>query len=424
MSGIGTPLTAPSVPSLDVVRLRRDFPILAQTVNGHPLAYLDNAATSQKPQAVIDSIRGFYEEYNANVHRGLYELSRKATDAYEEARSIVAGWIGAPSASELVFTKGTTEAVNLVASSWGNANLKPGDEILLSEMEHHSNIIPWQLVAQRTGAALRYLGLDDEGRLTLDELPGILSGGKVRIASIAHVSNALGTINPVSEIARQVHAAGALFFVDGAQGAAHHPVDVSDLGVDFYAFSGHKMCGPTGIGALWVKREVLEEMPPYQGGGEMIDLVGKNTSTWAELPHKFEAGTPNIAGAIGFAAAVRYLDSVGSEAILRHEQALVRHALAELQQSPGVRLFGPSDPCDRAGVVSFRMDSAHPHDISTVLDREGIAIRAGHHCAQLVMQRFEVGATARASFYLYNTLDEVDRLVRSLDTVRSIFDGD
>lgn len=392
-------------------------------MNGHRLAYLDNAATSQKPQVVIDAIRGYYEAYNANVHRGLHELSLKATEAYEEARSTVAGWIGAPSPSELIFTRGTTEAVNLVASSWGRVNLKPRDEILLSELEHHSNIIPWQLLAQQTGATLRYLGLNDEGRLRLDDLPEILSGGRVRIAAIAHVSNALGTINPVSEIAREVHAAGALFFVDGAQGAAHHPVDVSDLGADFYAFSGHKMCGPTGIGALWARKEILEGMPPYQGGGEMIDLVGKNSSTWAELPHKFEAGTPNIAGAIGFAAAVRYLNSIGSEAILRHEQALVRHALAALQQSPGVRLFGPSDVRARAGVVSFRMDAAHPHDISTVLDREGIAIRAGHHCAQLVMQHFKVGATARASFYFYNTLDEVDRLVRSLDTVRSIFDG-
>ena len=425
MSGIGpgSESTVPVMPSLDVEALRGDFPILSQTVNGHPLAYLDNAATSQKPQIVIDAILSYYQEYNANVHRGLHELSQRATDAYEEARRTVAGWIGAPSPRELIFTKGTTEAVNLVASSWGDANLKAGDEILLSELEHHSNIVPWQLLSERTGATLRYLPLDDDGRLILDDLPAILSSGRVRIGSIAHVSNALGTINPVAEIARQLHQAGALFFVDGAQGAAHHPVDVSDLGADFYAFSGHKMCGPTGIGALWARGEILAEMPPYQGGGEMIDLVGKEGSTWAQLPHKFEAGTPNIAGAIGFAAAVRYLGAVGPEAILRHEQALVRHALAELRQSSGVRLFGPSDARDRAGVVSFRMDSAHPHDISTILDREGVAIRAGHHCAQLVMQRYGVGATARASFYLYNTVEEVDRLVRALDTVRSIFGG-
>ncbi len=420
MSATPATSTAQQVTSLDVERVREDFPILTQCVNGYPLAYLDNAATSQKPQAVSDALRDYYQSDNANVHRGLHELSRRATDAYEGARGTVAGWIRAPSPSELIFTRGTTEAINLVAASWGEANLRPGDEILLSELEHHSNLVPWQLLARKTGATLRYLELNDEGQLILDDLPRILNEGRVRIAAIAHVSNALGTINPVAQIARQVHQAGALILVDGAQGAAHHPVDVQELGADFFAFSGHKMCGPTGIGALWVRGEVLDEMPPYQGGGEMIDLVERDSSTWAAPPHKFEAGTPNIAGAIGMAAAVTYLESVGPEAILRHEQALVAYALEALGGSPGVRLFGPPAH-ERAGVVSFRMAEAHPHDISTVLDREGVAIRAGHHCAQLVMQHFEVGATARASFYLYNTREEVDRLVQGLETVRSIF---
>ena len=416
--------TISPIPTLDVARVREDFPILSQTVNGYPLAYLDNAATSQKPLAVIEELRRYYENDNSNVHRGLHELSRRATDAYEGARNTVASWIGAPSESELIFTRGTSESINLVASSWGDSSLKPGDEILLSEMEHHSNLVPWQLLARRTGATLRYLELDSDGRLILDDLPRILGEGRVRIAAIAHVSNSLGTINPVAEIARQVHEAGALVAVDGAQSAAHHPVDVGQLGADFFAFSGHKMCGPTGIGALWVRREVLEGMPPYQGGGEMIDLVERESSTWAALPHKFEAGTPNIAGAIGMAAAIRYLESIGSEAILHHEQELVAHALDALGDSPDVQLFGPPDPKERSGVVSFRMSEAHPHDISTVLDREGIAIRAGHHCAQLVMKRFGVGSTARASFYLYNTKEEVDRLVRGLETVRSIFGGE
>ena len=420
MSGTGVATHPPRSSVLDVETIRRDFPILEERVNGHPLTYLDSAATAQKPSAVLDALRNYYESDNANVHRGLHELSRRATEAYEAARVTVAEWIGAPSPSEIVFTRGTTESINLAAASWGEANLRPGDEILLTEMEHHSNLVPWQLVAKKTGATLRYLEIDDVGRLVLDALPGILGGGRVRIVAVAHVSNALGTINPVGEIARQVHGAGALLLVDGAQGAGHHPVDVGELGADFYAFSGHKMCGPTGSGALWVRREVLEEMPPYQGGGEMIDLVQRHESTWARLPHKFEAGTPNIAGAIGMAAAARYLRAVGPEKILAHEQELTEYAIGTLAEIPGLRLFGPPAG-ERAGILSFRMDEAHPHDISTVLDREGVAIRAGHHCAQLVMERFRVGAMARASFYLYNTREDVDRLVRGLETVRSIF---
>ncbi len=421
MNTSGPTSRKPALPTLDVERIRADFPILSQEVNGHPLAYLDNAATSQKPNSVLQALDGYYRRDNANVHRGLHELSRRATDGYEGARKVVAEWIGASSPAEIVWTRGTTESINLVAAAWGGENLKEGDEILLTEMEHHSNLVPWQLVARRTGARLRYLELDDEGRLRLDQLPGILERGRVRIAAITHVSNALGTINPILEIARRIHEAGALLLVDGAQGAAHHPVDVSELEADFYTFSGHKMCGPTGIGALWGREALLEAMPPYQGGGEMIHTVERDSSTWAEIPHKFEAGTPNIAGAVAMAAAVEYLRSVGTEAILAHEQSLVAYALERLAERPGVRLFGPRAPTERAGVVSFAVESVHPHDVATILDSEGVAIRAGHHCTQLVMQRLGVAATARASFYLYNTREEIDRLVQGLDTVDSIF---
>ncbi len=406
---------------LDPGALRHDFPVLDQEVHGRSLVYLDNAATSQKPRQVIEAIERYYRHDNANVHRGLHELSRRATDGYEGARARVAGWIGAAGPSEVVWTRGATEAINLVATAWGDANLREGDEILLTEMEHHSNLVPWQLLAARTGARLRYLELDDEGRLRLEGLPPILEGGRVRIAAISHISNALGTINPVAEIARLVHDAGGLVLVDGAQGAAHGGVDVRALDADFYVFSGHKMCAPTGIGVLWGREALLDSMPPWQGGGEMISLVERDHSTWADLPHKFEAGTPNIAGAIALHAAIDYLESVGPERILAHEQALVAQTLEALRAIPGVRLFGPPRAEDRAGGVSFTMESAHPHDISTILDAEGVAVRAGHHCAQLVMKRYGVPATARASFYLYNTPDDVERLVEGLETVRGIF---
>jgi cysteine desulfurase / selenocysteine lyase len=320
----------------------------------------------------------------------------------------------------VIWTRGTTEGINLVAATWGELHVGEGDEIVLSEMEHHSNIVPWQLLAARKGARLRYIPVTDEGTLDLDGLDGLLSP-RTRLVAVGHVSNALGTIHPVAEIARRVRAAGARLLVDGAQGAAHHPVDVAELGADFYAFSGHKLCGPTGIGALWARRELLEEMPPYQGGGEMISVVERDHSTWAALPHKFEAGTPNIAGAVGLAAALDYLEEVGPASILHHEQELVAYALERLSALPGIRLFGPPDPRGRAGVVSFLLGDAHAHDISTILDTEGIAIRAGHHCAQLLMRRYGVAATARASFYLYNTRDEVDRLAEGLETVRQIF---
>jgi cysteine desulfurase / selenocysteine lyase len=406
---------------MDVASIRRDFPALHQEVNGHPLVYLDNAATSQKPVQVLDAIRRYYEHDNANVHRGIHELSRRATEAYEEARVRVARFLGTDDPGEVIWTRGTTEGINLVAASWGGANLRPDDEIVLSEMEHHSNLVPWQLVAARTGAKLRYVDLSDDGELDLDSLDRILAGGRVRMAALGHISNALGTIHPVREIADRVHAAGALLCVDGAQGAPHAPVDVEALGADFYAFSGHKLCGPTGMGVLWGRRALLEAMPPYMGGGEMIDRVERDMSTWAELPHTFEAGTPNIAGAIGMAAALDYLEGIGPEAVLAHEQALVGYALDRLGGMDDVRLFGPRDPSRRAGVISFLVSDAHAHDISTVLDAEGIAIRAGHHCTQLLMRRFGVPATARASFYLYNTMEEVDRLVDAVDRVRRLF---
>ena len=405
---------------LDQTALRAQFPTLAQEVGGHPLVYLDNAATSQKPQYVLDALAAYYERDNANVHRGIHELSRRATVAFEEARVKLANFLGAADSAELVWTRGTTEAINLVASSWGMDTLGEGDEILLSSMEHHSNVIPWQLVARRTGARLRYIEMDEQGRLILDDLPELLSD-RTRIVAISHISNALGTVNPVREIAELAKRVGALVLVDGAQAVPHRRVDVQELGCDFYAFSGHKMCGPTGSGGLWARRELLESMPPYQGGGEMIRNVGREESTWAEIPHKFEAGTPNIAGAIALGAAVDFLDEVGFDAIAEHERELLAYALERLDDLGGVQVYGPTDLSERSGVISFTMGDAHPHDISTILDSSGIAIRAGHHCAQLVMQHFGISATARASFYLYNSTEDVDRLIDGLASVKEIF---
>ncbi len=406
--------------ALDPTKIRREFPALSQTVNGHPLVYLDSAATSQKPRAVLSTLEHYYQHDNANVHRGIHELSRRATIAYEEARAKVAAWINAPEADELVWTRGTTEAINLVATAWGLDNVGEGDEILISTLEHHSNIIPWQLLARRTGAQIRYLEIDEQGRLILDDLGSLLSG-RTKVVALGHVSNALGTVNPIKQIASAAHEVGALVVIDGAQGAVHTEVDVQDLGVDCYAFSGHKMCGPTGIGALWARKDLLEAMSPYQGGGEMIHFVGRDESTWAKVPHKFEAGTPNIAGAIGMGAAVDFLLEVGMEAIAAHERDLLLYALDQVGSIPGIRIYGPESVDEHSAVVSFTLGDAHPHDISTILDSEGIAVRAGHHCAQLVMKHFGVAATARASFYLYNTTDDVDRLVEGLETVRGIF---
>ncbi len=408
------------VARLDPMALRRSFPALDQTVNGKPLVYLDNAATSQKPRAVIEALRSYYEHDNANVHRGIHELSRRATIAFEEARAKVAGWIGAADASEVVWTRGTTEALNLVAWAWGLDNVGEGDEIVLSVLEHHSNLVPWQLLARRTGARLRFIELDDQGRLVLGDLRSLLSD-RTKLVAISHVSNALGTVNPVREIADAAHEVGALVVVDGAQGAVHMAVDVQELGADCYAFSGHKMCGPTGIGVLWARRELLESMAPYQGGGEMIHTVGREESTWAEVPHKFEAGTPNIAGAVGMGAAIDFLADVGMDAIAEHERGLMEYALARIGEIDKIRVFGPKSLDERSAVLSFTLGDAHPHDISTILDAEGVAVRAGHHCAQLVMQHFGVSATARASLYLYNTTEDVDRLVEGLTLVSTIF---
>ena len=400
--------------------LRAQFPALAQEVGGHPLVYLDNAATSQKPQSVLDALAAYYEDDNANVHRGIHELSRRATTAFEGARVKLAKFIGAPDSAELVWTRGTTEAINLVASSWGMDTLGDGDEILLSSLEHHSNIVPWQLVASRTGARLRYIEMDEQGRLILDYLPELLTD-RTRMVAVSHISNALGTVNPIREIVDQAKQVGALVLVDGAQAVPHRRVDVQELGCDFYAFSGHKMCGPTGSGGLWARRSLLESMPPYQGGGEMIRMVERDMSTWAEIPHKFEAGTPNIAGAIALGAAADFLDEVGFDAIAEHERELLSYALERLDDMGGINVYGPTDLDERSGVISFTMGDAHPHDISTILDSRGIAIRAGHHCAQLVMQHFGISATARASFYLYNSTDDVDRLIEGLASVQEIF---
>ena len=403
--------------------MRAQFPALAQEVGGHPLVYLDNAATSQKPQYVLDALAAYYEHDNANVHRGIHELSRRATVAFEDARVKLAKFIGAADSAELVWTRGTTEAINLVAGSWGLDTLGEGDEILLSSMEHHSNIIPWQLVARRTGARLRYIEMDEQGRLILDDLPELLTD-RTRMVTVSHISNALGTVNPIREIAEQAKQVGALVLVDGAQAVPHRRVDVQELGCDFYAFSGHKMCGPTGSGGLWARRPLLESMPPYQGGGEMIRMVAREESTWAEIPHKFEAGTPNIAGAIALGAAADFLDEVGFDAIAEHERDLLSYALERLDDLGGISVYGPTDLQERSGVISFTMGDAHPHDISTILDSKGIAIRAGHHCAQLVMQHFGISATARASFYLYNSTDDVDRLIEGLVSVQEIFGAD
>ncbi|MDH5588432.1 MAG: cysteine desulfurase [Gemmatimonadota bacterium] len=406
--------------AFDVQAVRADFPILGQVVHGKTLVYLDSAATSQKPRPVLDALRSYYDLDNANVHRGIHELSRRATDAYEGAREKVARWINAPSPKEIVWTRGTTEAINLVAHSWGLDNLNEGDEILISVLEHHSNIVPWQLVAARTGAKLRYIELDDQGRWILDDLSTLLND-RTKLVAVSHVSNALGTINPVKDVVARAREVGAVVVVDGAQGAVHTRVDVQDLGADFYALSGHKMCGPTGIGVLWGRAELLDAMAPYQGGGEMIEFVHRDHSTWAGLPHKFEAGTPNIAGAVGLGAAVDYLAGIGMDAVVAHERELVGYALDRLREIEGMRIYGPESQAERSAVVSFTLAASHPHDISTILDAEGVAVRAGHHCAQLVMKHFGVAATARASFYLYNTREDVDRLVDALGVVKRIF---
>ena len=403
--------------SLDVTKIRNDFPILRRTVNGHPLVYLDNAASSQKPAAVVAAVSGYFLTSHANVHRGAHQLSIEATDAYEAARAIVADFIGGRT-RELVFTRGTTESINLVAASWGGSNLREGDEVLLTLMEHHSNLVPWQLIAERTGARLQFAGLTPDGRLDVEDLAAKI-GPRTRMVAVTHVSNTLGVVNPVAEITALAHEAGALCLVDGAQAVPHLEVDVSEIGCDFYAFSGHKMCGPTGIGALWGRRELLDSMPPWQGGGEMISEVRLDGSSWAAVPHKFEAGTPSVGDAVGLGAAVRYLQRVGLDRIHEHETRLTEYALEQLSELDGFDLFGPRT--NRVGVISFRYGDIHAHDLATILDARGIAIRAGHHCNQPLMDHLGVDATARASVYLYNTHEEIDALVDGLLAARTLF---
>lgn len=392
-------------------------------VDGKPLIYLDNAASSQKPRQVVEAVSRYYLHDHANVHRGVHELARRATEAYEGSRERVARWLGAADAHEVVWTRGTSEALNLLAFSIGEARVGAGDEIVASEMEHHSNLVPWQLLAARKGARLRLARLTDDGRLDLDHLAGLL-GARTKVVALSHVSNALGTINPVAGIGRLVRErSDAAFVLDGAQGAPHLALDVRSLGCDAYAFSGHKMCGPTGAGGLWARPALLDEMPPYQGGGEMIEHVYRDHSTWAEPPHKFEAGTPNIAGAVGLAAAAEYLEGVGLEAVHQHESALAERAVEALSEVDGLRVLGPSEASQRAGVVPFVIEGVAAQDVATILDAEGIAVRAGHHCAQLVVNRYGVTATVRASFYLYNTLQEVERLAEGVRMARKMLGG-
>jgi cysteine desulfurase/selenocysteine lyase len=399
------------VAEIDWEKVRSDFPILDQEVHGHPLIYFDNAATTQKPRAVIEELRRYYERDNANVHRGLHELSARATEAYEAARGRVARFLGAADEKEIVFTRGTTESINLVAQAWGGKFLKKGDVILLTEMEHHSNLVPWQLLAARIDARLRFLPVHDDGTLALEALSSLLTP-EVKLFSFTHVSNSLGTINPVSELCSRARAVGAVTLVDLAQSAGHLPVNVRDLGCDFAAFSGHKMAGPTGVGGLYGRAEILQALPPWHGGGEMITSVTLEKSSFKKPPHRIEAGTPNIAGAIGLAAAIEYLEGIGRNAIFEHDARLTAHALERLSEIPGLHLVGRQ--ANRGAAISFVLDCAHPHDVTTFADRRGLALRGGHHCNQPLMRRFGVSGTTRASFYFYTTEAEVDRMIEIL----------
>ena len=404
----------------DVHAVRQDFPILDVQVHGKPLVYLDSAATSQKPQAVIDSLVHYYTRYNANVHRGIYTLSEQATAAYENARAKVAAFINAPSPECIVFVRNTTEAINLVRYAWGADNVRADDEVLISEMEHHSNLVPWQLLAREKNAELRFLRVNNEGRLMLDGLD-VLITEKTRLIAVTHVSNVLGTINPVKGIIKKAHKYGALVLLDAAQSVPHMPVDVQELDCDFLAFSGHKMMGPTGVGVLYAKPHLLEAMRPFMGGGSMIRKVMLTESTWADVPQKFEAGTPNIADVIALGAAVDYLDNLGMANVREHEIEITQYALDMLREVPGIKLFGPWELQSRAGVVSFVLEGVHPHDIAQILDSEAVAVRAGHHCCQPLMRRFNVPATARASFYAYTTEQEVDALVEGIHKAQRVF---
>lgn len=403
---------------VDWQALREGFPILREQVNGHPLIYFDSAASSQKPTAVLDVVRSYYEHENANVHRGLHTLSARATEHYEKSRQRVADFIGAKSADEIVFTRGTTESINLVAQAWGGKFLKRGDAILLTEMEHHSNLVPWQLLAQKVGAQLRFIPVCDNGTLNLAKLSDLLTP-EVKIFAFTYVSNSLGTINPAADLCRKAKEVGAVTLIDAAQAIGHMPLNVQELGCDLLAFSGHKMCAPTGIGALYGRSDILEAMPPYHGGGEMIVSVSLEKSTFKQPPHRFEAGTPNIAGAIGLAAAIDYLEGIGREQIFQHDVNLAQYALERMTKLPGLRIIGPMK--ERAGVISFVMEAAHPHDLTTFADRYGLAMRGGHHCNQPLMKRFGVPGTTRASFYLYNTREEIDCMIDILHKAIAFF---
>ncbi|MBS4213341.1 MULTISPECIES: cysteine desulfurase [Neobacillus] len=405
---------------MNIQDIRKLFPILDQEVNGKPLVYLDSSATSQKPVQVIETLDRYYREYNSNVHRGVHTLGTRATDAYEGAREKVRKFINAKSIQEVIFTRGTTTSLNTVAASYGAANLKEGDEIVITYMEHHSNIIPWQQIAKRTGAQLKYIPLQEDGTISLDDVRVTITPN-TKIVSVMQVSNVLGVINPVKEIAKIAHENGAIMVVDGAQSAPHMNIDVQDLDCDFLAFSGHKMCGPTGIGVLYGKKHLLEKMEPVEFGGEMIDFVELYESTWKELPWKFEGGTPIIAGAIGLGAAIDFLNEVGLDNIVEHEHKLAAYALEKMSTVEGITIYGPHDPTKRAGLVTFNLSDVHPHDVATVLDAEGIAVRAGHHCAQPLMRWLKASATARASFYLYNTEEDIDKLVEGLVKTKEYF---
>jgi cysteine desulfurase / selenocysteine lyase len=406
--------------SIDWKKFRNDFPILDQQVHGQPLIYFDNAATSQKPRAVIEALDHYYERDNANVHRGIHELSNRATAAFEASRERTAKFLNARSSNEIIFTRGTTEGVNLVATSWGNQNVKSGDVILLTEMEHHSNLVPWQLLAERTGAKLAFLPVTgDIGQLDMSRVDELLTS-RVKMFSLVHISNSLGTINPVVELCARARKLGVTTFVDAAQSAGHRSLDVQEIGCDFLALSGHKMCGPTGIGVLYGRQEILEKMPPYHGGGEMILNVEYQKSTWKHAPHKFEAGTPDIAGAIGLAAAMDYLDAIGRDKISAHDLELGAYAFAKLSGLKNIRLFGPH--VGRAGLVSFLLNGVHAHDVTELANRQGIALRGGHHCTQPLMRKLGVESTSRASFYFYNTTAEIDRLVEVLKEIQKFFE--
>jgi cysteine desulfurase/selenocysteine lyase len=405
---------------LDVEKIRADFPILKRQVHGRPLVYLDSAATSQKPKQMIDALAEYYSSYNANIHRGIHALAEEATAKYEETRQKTADFIGAPGPETIVFTRNTTESINLVANAWGRKNLRPGDEIVLSVMEHHSNLVPWQLIAKETGAVLRFIDIDDEGQLRWDDVERLI-GERTKLVAVTHMSNVLGTIVPVRKIADLAHERGALLLVDGAQSVPHMPVDVGELGCDFLAFSAHKMLGPTGVGVLYARHELLEAMDPFLGGGEMIRRVRLEESTWNDAPWKFEAGTPNIGDVCAFGATIDYLQALGMENVRAHEVEITRAALRKLSQIPDVTIYGPESTAARGGVVAFNLADIHPHDLGTVLDGHGVAIRAGHHCAQPLMHRLDVVATARASFYVYNTIEELDVLVEGIQDTARLF---